>query len=124
SKETRARNSIGFLENHDTRANGGALTAVGQSWNAAGRRSQTAGMLFQYRADGLLSAVNGASFGYGDNGLLTGRTNGSRTVTIDQRDGVGRPLQTTTRVNLATALTENWTWTGDGMPSQYVAARS
>src|SRR5258707_350748 len=71
-----------------------------------------------------MTTVNASSFGYGDNGLLAGRTNGSRTVTVDQRDSTGRPLQRTTRVNSGAVLTESWNWTGDGLPSAYTAARS
>jgi len=81
-------------------------------------------MNFQYRADGLMSAVNNSTFGYGDNGLMTGRTNGSRVVSIDRRDGTGRPIKRTTRVNTLPVLNESWAWTEDGMPSQYVAGRS
>ncbi|HYG21466.1 MAG TPA: DUF6531 domain-containing protein [Verrucomicrobiae bacterium] len=104
--------------------NGGALIPVWQAWNSAARRNQADGMNFKYRADGLMSGVNNSTFGYGDNGLMIGRTNGTRAVTVDQRDGMGRPLQRTTRASLLTALTETWSWTGDGMPANYVAARS
>jgi hypothetical protein len=78
---------------------------------------------FQYRADGLMTAAAGSTFGYADNGLVTGRTNGFRSVTITQRDGVGRPLQTVTRVGSQTNLVESWTWTGDGLPASYTAPR-
>ncbi|EEF59768.1 YD repeat protein [Pedosphaera parvula Ellin514] len=121
---TRAYNAYAQLTSESTTLNGAALNSVSQGWDSAGRRAQSAGMSFQYRADGLLTGVNGATFGYGDNGLMTGRTNNARSMTMDQRDGTGRPLQATTRVNLSPVLTENWTWTGDGMPGSYTAARS
>ncbi|MBP7826889.1 MAG: hypothetical protein KA236_10105 [Verrucomicrobia bacterium] len=108
---------FGFADNVE-------LTYLGQGWDVAGRRTAIGGMGFQYRADGLMSGMNGGTFGYGDNGLLTGRTNAFRSLTVNQRDGVGRLLQTTTRVGTSTALTESWVWTGDGLPTTYTATRS
>ncbi len=95
-----------------------------QGWDTAGRRILSGSQSFQYQADGQMIAANSSTFGYGLNGLLNGRTNGSRIVSISQRDGAGRPLQATTVLNSATILTENWSWTGDGLPGSYTAARS
>ncbi len=102
--------------------------SMGQSWDAAGRRSQlnlpTGGLIgFAYRADGLMTVASGSSFGYGDTGLLTGRTNSSRSYTINQRDGRGRVLQTTTSVGMLTALSETLNWRNDGRLSNYSAVR-
>jgi YD repeat-containing protein len=100
-------------------------SGITQQWDAAGRRTQVGGIMsFQYRADDLITAVNDATFGYGDNGLLAGRTNSFRSVTVNQRDPLGRPMQMTTKVLGVTKLTETWNWLGDGSPSNYVAARS
>ena len=99
-----------------------------QTWNAAGRRTQLAfgggwNANFQYRADGLMTAVSDSTFGYADNGLLTGRTNAFRTLVINQCDGVGRPLQATTSVSGENVLVESWNWLGDGSPAAYIAQR-
>ena len=110
--------------------NGGSFSyGNSQAWDAAGRRTQLAfgggwNASFQYRADGLMTASGGGTFGYADNGLLTGRTNAFRTLVINQRDGVGRPLQATTSVSGGTALVESWNWLGDGSPAAYIAQRS
>jgi YD repeat-containing protein len=108
--------------------NGAGWGGTAQSWDAAGRRSQLSsgswGMSFGYRADGLMTSVNDATFGYADNGLLIGRTNTSRSYTINQRDALGRPIQATTSVMFSTVMTESWTWRDDGMPTGYTATRS
>lgn len=97
---------------------------VVQGWDVAGRRTFSGSQSFQYQADGQIIAVNGSRFGYGLNGLLIGRTNGLRSVAISQRDGAGRPLQATNVFNGQTIFSETWSWTGDGLPASYVAARS
>ncbi len=104
--------------------NGINSTSASQGWDSAGRRAATVGMGFQYRADGALTNVNGSTFTYADNGLLTGRRNGTRVVMISQRDGCGRPLQASTTVNTLTVLGETWSWTPDGLPASYTASRS
>jgi hypothetical protein len=43
---------------------------------------------------------------------------------MTQRDGVGRLLQATTQVGTSTVLTEDWSLSGDGLPTAYTAARS
>ncbi len=124
----RSYDEYGQLGGETITLGGSTFTGASQAWDAAGRRTQLStsgfGMNFSYRADGLMTAVNDATFGYGDNGLLTGRTNSFRSLTINQRDGVGRPLQATTRVLLSTVLTETWNWLNDGSPASYTAARS
>jgi YD repeat-containing protein len=99
-------------------------TTITQGWDAVGRRTSSGNQKFQYRADGRMVSVNDSFFGYGDNGLLISKTNGSRVITVDQRDGEGKPLQQTTKLNSTTVLGENWSWTGDDLPSTYTAARS
>lgn len=99
-------------------------TTISQGWDAAGRRIQSGGQLFQYQADGRIIGVNGSTFGFGDDGLLTGRTNSSRAVVVNSRDGEGKLLRQTTTANSSTVLTENWSWTGDDLPVSYAAART
>jgi RHS repeat-associated protein len=107
-------------------ANSG-LSLVSQTWDAAGRRTmlnfaaQNYG--FIYQADGLMLAADGSTFGYANNGLLTGRTNNYRTYVIAQRDGMGRVLQALTKVFLSTNLTENLAWRNDGRLTGYTAVR-
>lgn len=111
---------------------GGSTSVTAPLWNAAGRRSGlgiqhsaslTAIIPFSYQADGLMTAAGEASFGYANNGLLTTRTNNSRTYAVNQRDGTGRILQTTTTAAGGTALTENLTWRNDGRINTYTAGR-
>ena len=125
----RSFDAYGQLGSESINLGGVGLSGFSQTWDAAGRRIQLAAGYswignFLYRADGLMTAGGGGTFGYADNGLLTGRTNGFRTFTINQRDGVGRPLQATTTVGFSTALTESWNWLGDGSPAVYIAQRS
>jgi RHS repeat-associated protein len=89
----------------------------------AGRRSTFGGFGFAYRADGLMIGVNGATFGYGNNGLLTGRTNSARNYVVNQRDGRGRILSTTTTAGLSTLLAETLNWRNDGRLTNYSAVR-
>jgi RHS repeat-associated protein len=111
---------------------GGLLNReVAQSWDAAGRRKemntepafrQGAGnghdITYGYRADGLMTSLNpgglGYSFSYGDNGLLTSRSNPFRTDTITSRDGMGRILSDSQTVGLNTPLQETMSWRPDG----------
>ncbi len=120
----RRYNEYGLMIREWVKVDGTNLIPIWQSWDSAGRRKQADGMNFTYRADGLMASVNASTFGYSDNGLLTGRTNGSRIITVDQRDGTGRQLQRSTLVNGSGVLTENWAWTADGLPSAYTAART
>jgi YD repeat-containing protein len=85
-----------------------------QQWDAAGRRYSLTSNLnpqgpgqgafdFGYRADGIMTSATeagqGLSFNYGDNGLLSSRSNPWRTLTIDGRDLVGRITKES-----------NWVW--------------
>jgi RHS repeat-associated protein len=115
---------------------GGLLNReVSQNWDAAGRRKeminapffqQGAGsghdITYGYRADGLMTALNpggiGYSFSFGDNGLLTLRSNPFRTETISSRDGMGRPLSLNQTVT-ASQLQETLTWRPDGKLTSY-----
>jgi RHS repeat-associated protein len=106
-----------------------AFTGVSQTWDLAGRRSSLSlssglGLGFYYRADDLMTAADGSLFGYANNGLLIGRTNSSRSYTVNQRDGVGRVLQATTSAGILTPLTENLSWLNNGQLNSYVATRS
>jgi RHS repeat-associated protein len=118
----------GQLASESVYLGGNGLSGFSQTWNAAGRRTQLAGSTlsanFAYRADGLMTTGGGSTFGYANNGLLTGRTNSFRAFTISQRDGVGHPLLATTTVGFSTALAESWNWLGDGSPAVYIAQRS
>ena len=84
---------------------GSILTDVSQTWDLAGRRSSIVvggfSLGFEYQADGLMTASDGSSFGYNNNGLLTGRTNSWRAYAISQRDGRGRITQANTYVNVS-----------------------
>jgi hypothetical protein len=70
-----------------------------------------------------MTAADGTGFGYGNNGLLLGRTNSSLAYAVNQRDGEGRMLQATTSAGVQTLLTENLSWLNNGQLSAYSAAR-
>lgn len=105
---------------------------VGQSFDAAGRRSQlgigSGNYGFGWQADGnLISASDSTGSGaytYNTAGLLTSRTVGNRYTSIGSRDGEGRPLSITNTVNLLTELTESLTWSGDGLLTAHTLARA
>ena len=115
---------------------GATFSSATQGWDVAGRRtllslsSQVAGMSYgnSWRADGLLGAVStpvgGASYGYSDGGLLDSRAVGNRVMTVNSRDGTGRPLTTSTTVNAQQNLAETLTWTGDGLLATHTLART
>jgi len=65
-----------------------------------------------------------STFGYGNNGLLVSRSNAWRTVTINQRDGLGRLLQQSATVGATNALVENLSWRADSTINTYAATRS
>lgn len=106
-----------------------------QTWDAAGRRTtlslstypSTISYGFGWRADGSLASVampgGSGSYAYNSAGILTNRTVASRSTTISSLDGTGRPLSITTKVSLATKLTETLAWTGDGALSTHTLAR-
>jgi RHS repeat-associated protein len=115
---------------------GGLLNReVSQNWDAAGRRKEMIGapafkqgagsgrdITYGYRADGLMNSLNpggiGYSFNYGDNGLLTSRSNPFRTETISSRDGMGRILSVNQTVS-SSQLQETLTWRPDGKLTNY-----
>jgi len=129
-------------------AGGTGLANIAQAWDAAGRRaslneatsslSSPSNPLFVYthRADGLLtnvaapgnmgSGVTTLNYGftYGDNGLLTGRTNPFRALTIDSRDLLGRVTHETSTVNAVTAFIDSMHYRTDGTIDVYAVGRA
>ena len=124
---SRSFDAYGQLVLESVRLGSNLLSQASQTWEAAGRRSRLDYGLqnigFIYRPDGLMVASDGSTFGYGDNGLLIGRTNAARIYTVPQRDGVGRVLQTMAKTLSNTNLTEALTWRNDGRLSSYTAIR-
>jgi len=128
----RSYDPYGQLNSESITLNGGSFSGMSQTWNGAGRRSglsanSTVGYGFSTRADGALVAVSGlsgsASYGFDTAGILTSRQVGNRLTTVDSRDGVGRPLTVTTKVNMLTKLAETLAYTGDGLTSAHTLAR-
>ena len=97
--------------------NGGAFSyASGQSWDAAGRRTQLAiggnNYGFAWQADGGLISVSDStgngSYSFDSAGILTSRAGGGvRSTTITSRDGEGRPLTIITDVSGMQQLSES-----------------
>ena len=120
----RTYDAYGHLQAETVSVEGAFTNGTSQKWDDAGRRTQlSVGQwqpAFAYQADGLMTAAGEATFGYADNGLLTGRTNTQRTMTVVSRDGVGRRLQTATSPGLSEALT----WRGDGLLTAYIQYRT
>jgi RHS repeat-associated protein len=126
----------GQLTREKILVNGVTQSEFSQNWNGTGRRVQlaqigggTGGTIYYaYRADGLLSQVvqaeQSAYFNYGDHGLLTSRINPWRTMTVSQRDGIGRLLQENTVVNGVNVLAETLTWRADSTLNSYAANRN
>jgi len=83
--------------------------------------------VFGWRADGQLvsSALpqGSAAYNYTTAGVLTNRAVGNRNTRVTSLDGAGRPLATTTTVNLLTKLSEQLSWTGDGLLATHTLAR-
>jgi len=83
---------------------------------------------WQHRADGLLTQItaNGQNyaFTYADNGLLAGRVNSFRSLSVDSRDSVGRITQQSQTVGGSAALVETMTWRNNGTLNSYTANRS
>jgi RHS repeat-associated protein len=126
---TRSLDAYGRILSEAISVGGNGFNSVSQTWDAAGRRSSLnlsggLGIGFEHQADGLMTATDGSVFGYANNGLLIGRTNASRAYVVNQRDGVGRILQTTTSAGSTTLLTENLAWLNNGQLSAYTAARA
>ena len=101
-----------------------------QSFDAAGRRSQlgfgSSSYGFGWQADGSLifaSDVTGSgAYAFDTAGILTSRTVGNRSTSINSRDGEGRPLSITTTVNTVTELTESLTWLGRRIAHRFAHA--
>ena len=134
---TRGYDGYGNVISEAVTLGGQSISNVAQTWDAAGRRSslnEASSSLpaplfaYQHRADGFVSQVtaNGQNytFAYGDNGLVTSRTNPFLSVTIDSRDPVGRILQQTTTVNGATTMVEDMTWRNNSTLGSYSVEHS
>lgn len=120
----RTIDGYGAISTETVSVGGTAQSALTQSWNAAGRRSQldgagAAARTFGYRADGLMlnTIVGGNTYAatYGDNGLLATRTNPFRSVNVQTRDSLGRitDLRTTVGGVLALKETVSGWWAAD-----------
>ena len=83
---------------------------------------------YQHRADGLLTQVTSNNqnyaFTYADNGLLTGRVDPFRSLSVDGRDGAGRILGQTQVANGASVLVEDVFWRANSTLDSYSATRS
>ena len=104
---------------------------AGQTWDAAGRRSQLGiggnNYGFVRRADGALTSASDSTgsggYSYDTAGLLTNRMVGSRVTSITSRDGEGRPLSISTTVNTLSQLSETLAWSGDGLLTTHTLTR-
>jgi RHS repeat-associated protein len=142
---SRTYDGYGQLLTETVTAGGTTYANITQTWDAAGRRatlndassslpalgsSNGPAPLFAYshQADGLLTQVTANnqnySFNYADNGLLTGRMNPFRSLSVDTRDAVGRILQQTQVVGLTPALVEAMAWRGNSTLNSYTATRA
>lgn len=128
-----AYDGYGQLTNEQVAVYGLFTNSIAQSWSAAGRRNglitDTARFDYVYRPDGRLAQVSAfgstyGSYSYGANGLLDGRSNPWRTVSVLQRDGRGLPLSVSSSVGGAIALVETMTWRTNGTLGSYNATRS
>jgi len=128
---TRRYDSYGQVTNEQVAIPGVMTNTFTQKWNAGGLRSvlqsPTAEFDYNYRVDGLMSDVTAfvstCSFTYGNNGLLTSRSNPWRTVTVNQRDGRGRLSQQTASVS-GNPFVETLTWRADSTLNSYAATRT
>lgn len=102
------------------------------SRDASGRRTSLGmgsfGYGYKWRADGLLSGVQGlagiASYTYDLAGQLQNRSVAARSASVTARDGAGRPLGINTTVNASSVLTETLSYTGDGLLAAQTLARA
>jgi len=123
TKVSRAYDAYGLLQSESVSIDGEVHTTALQNWDSAGRRNslRLGNFVFRYGwdADGLLASVLGDTGGgiytYDTAGQLTGRYVGAKTVTIDGRDGMGRPLSRTNTLGGQSVLGEALGWTGDGL---------
>lgn len=131
---TRTPDAYGHLTAETVNLDGATHSSLAQTWDAAGRRHRLTpasaalgDYVFTHRADGRLTQVAAtpftAHFTFGDNGLLTSRTNPLRNLTVDLRDTSGRILTQTTAVNGTTVMLESQTWRDDGTLEYYGVTR-
>ncbi len=129
---SRRFDGYGQVTNEQVAILGQITNTFTQTWDAAGLRaalvSPTAEFDYSYRVDGLMTGVSAFGafywFGYGDNGLLSGRGSLWRQVTVDRRDGQGRLLQQTAKGGGTTALVETLSWRANSTLGSYTATRS
>jgi RHS repeat-associated protein len=129
---SRRFDAYGQVTNEQVAVLGIITNSLTQQWNAAGRRaallSPSAEFDYTYRVDGLMTGVTAfgstCNFAYGNNGLLSSRSNPWRTLTVNQRDGQGRLLQQTATVGGNNALVETLTWRPDSTLSSYAGTRT
>ncbi len=131
----RVYDAYGQLTTETLSLNAANHSTVVQKWDAAGRRlsldethATRADPLFQYayRADGLLSQITTLNaqlptltFTYADNGLPTSRAHALRTLTINNRDAVGRITRQSHDVAGVQALREDLAYRADGGIASY-----
>jgi len=128
----RAYDAYGQLASESISVGGSAFSSVGQSWDAAGRRSAlnygTFNYGFGWRPDGMLDSASdpagSGTYSYDTAGMLTNRAVGNRITGITSRDGEGRPLSIATAVNAQPQLTETLNWSGDGLLASHTLARA
>ena len=134
---SRTFDGYGQLLTEVVTAGGSTYASVTQTWDAAGRRASLNEVgstlpaplfAYQHRADGLLAQVTANSqnctFAYADNGLLTGRVNPFRTLSVDMRDAAGRIQGQTQVAGGAAALVEDIFWRANSTLDSYTATRS
>ncbi len=132
----RTYDGYGHMQTETVTAGGSTYANVTQTWDAAGRRaslndasSNLPAPLFTYQhyADGLLAQVTANNqnyaFYYADNGLLTGRTNPFRIMSVNARDAAGRILEQNQVVSGASVLDEDMFWQANNTLSSYSATR-
>ncbi len=113
---------------------GGNNYSATEAYDADIRRTglginNTFGWGYSYQADGMMtlagssSLYGGASFSYSTSGLLQSSLFSPRTTSVTQFDGDGRPLAGNTTANGSTVLTENQTYTPDGLLATHTVAR-
>jgi RHS repeat-associated protein len=119
---SRTYDPYGQLSSETITWNGATVSTASQSWDATGRRTglslNDANYGYGWRADGAMTyaadPTGSGNYGFDTAGLLTNRVIGSRTTTVNDRDGEGRPYAITTSVNGANQLIELMEWYGDG----------
>lgn len=111
---TRGFDGYGAIGSETVGVGGANQSTITQAFDAAGRRSLLTGAgadrAFSHNAAGRMTSVSvgGSTYSaaFGTNGLLTGRSNPFRSVTIQTRDSLGRVTDQRTTVGGALALKE------------------